>query len=584
MAPWTPTFRALLYLSISCIYLIITVLWQHGELLALSNETQRELTSLLPLPPAAREESSTHDDYDLPPPPHHGQEIIPEIIIPKQKVPQSIKMAMVVKERVRLRGQSMPIHAAIRTRQQLQRDKTMLPNSAARKGLQKRRPKQPPPQPREQRPDPHYALPTPRTKNSTSYLIIHVGPPKTATTTLQFGLERFNETLFSADGILYDYLETPTGPWVDQLRKRQCHARMQVFRQDNPESTVRDWMDALPCWKRMIFNLRQHRHMYNIHSWLYSNENFAIGLIHQPLDWDALQQTLAAFDIHFMIVVTYRRYAPWLYSSHRHVSKYTGRKPAWSLWPDEAAIAERRGIVLPFVETALEHAHATGESIFLPFEYTDQVVAKLPTTLDVRILNLHDDDDYDKNGASNKKSPMTHLLCDVLGHDITPNACAASRAADQEDGATVHLNSAASEENDAQRPTISNYDRIIVDAYLAGMLDQMLLTRREAGLWARDWHQNALQESEADLPMECPAQGQVEALWELILVKELQVGQLMQHAVSAQQLRQEFDDLVAYPRMCLANTAPILHNSTWNALWTLLNDPATQPLPGYVDF
>ena len=128
------------------------------------------------------------------------------------------------------------------------------------------------------------------------------------------------------------------------------------------------------------------------------------------------------------------------------------------------------------------------------------------------------------------------------------------------------------------------WNRIIVDAYLSGMLSDMLLTRREAGLWARDWHQSALQETERNLPMECSPQSEVEALWKLTLAKEMEMGQLMQHATATQQLKQEFDQLVAYPRMCLVNTTAILRNTTWDALWDLLNNPSTQPLPGYVDF
>lgn len=459
---------------------------------------------------------------------------------------------------------------------------------------QRRQAQQPPPLERMERPDKHYPLPSPTTsnKNQTSYFVLHVGPPKTATTTLQYGLEQqhLNGTLFSHDGVLYDFLDTPTGPWMNQVRKRQCHQKLRALRQQFPDSTVDDWRQALPCWQKMVHYLQQHIRHYNVRSWLYSNENFAIGsLLHerseqQQLDWQALQQTLAAMNIHFIVVITYRRYGEWLYSCHRHVHKYTGRKPAWSLWPDDPkALAERKGMVLPFVETALAHVHDTGQSIFFPFEYVDQILQRLPNTIDVRILNLHD---KDNNKNDRQKSPMTRLLCDVLGDDkIAPNACAASQAADVKDETTaMRLNSAAQEENDPQRPTISNYDRIIVDAYLAGKLPNVILTRREAGLWARQWHQNVLYQRELDLPLQCPETDKMEALWEIILQKEVEMSRILQNHVPARVLRQEFDNLVAYPRTCLVNTTVILQNTTWNALWDLLNDPATEPLQGYADF
>lgn len=125
----------------------------------------------------------------------------------------------------------------------------------------------------------------------------------------------------------------------------------------------------------------------------------------------------------------------------------------------------------------------------------------------------------------------------------------------------MRLNTAVQVDNDARQPTITQYDHLVVQAFQAGRLMATTTTNRR----------------QADLPMTCPEPDQVEAFWQLVIAKEKQVQELFhdaglqQHGVSMPQLRTEFNQLVAHPRMCLVNVTAILHNVTWNALWDELN-------------
>ena len=59
--------------------------------------------------------------------------------------------------------------------------------------------------------------------------VIHVGPPKTVTTSSQRALEWVNSTLFSHEGILHDDSDTLMGPHIQHLCKKamsHLHAAM----------------------------------------------------------------------------------------------------------------------------------------------------------------------------------------------------------------------------------------------------------------------------------------------------------------------------------------------------------------------
>jgi hypothetical protein len=400
-----------------------------------------------------------------------------------------------------------------------------------------------------------------------SYFIIHVGPPKTATTTLQYGLRDINLT---ADGLLYFHHPKSPSPadaaLIRNLRNDDCHKKykqqQQLNRHDDDGNTT-----APDCWQPFVNELIHDRQLYgpNI-SWLYSSETFGIGTNPQPFYWQGLQQSLQrTLGIRLVVVITYRRYAAWLLSCHGHVTKYTGRKPAWERWGS----GRRVDGLLPLV---IQERHKIGSSMHFPFLYTDQMRQRIvgdndnqSASMDVRLLNLH---------HTMYTSPMSILLCDVL-KEVTPRSCMQSIAQDanHEANNTLRLNSAATQESDERRPTISNYDRIVTAAHDAGLLTttnttSLPIKRRAAGLQCRDWHQNTLQESEFDLPMECPNESHVETLWNWTLAKETALlGPALLNTVD---LRREFDKLVAYPRLCVVNATAVLQNSTWASLWKLL--------------
>eukprot|EP00977_Amphora_coffeiformis_P022243 scaffold10660_cov176-Amphora_coffeaeformis.AAC.2 len=448
--------------------------------------------------------------------------------------------------------------------------------------------------------------------SSSSYFVVHVGPPKTATTTIQVGLQQLNDTLLQEDHVYYGYnMETDV---FLKLKDFKCHRILRQVRygyyanvtntttgtrrrhEDQDKALVRKLL-RVPCWRSAVESLQDHRHIYGRQnnnsdssmSWLYSCESFATfnTVAFKYFDWESLRLTLKYYlRAQLVVVLTYRRYADWLHSMYRHAMKYTGRKPAWEFWPTDPQ--ETRGIVEPFFPQVLDYLDAgRPKDVNFPFLYIDEMWKLLSESflnaVDMRILNLHHPNYY---------SPISNMLCAILP-DVTPHACQASLAEDAKHLALAQqqlqtnyknssttrliLNDAASEESLERRPTILNYDRLVVAAYFANkFVDHTNMYRRQAGLKARKFHQQTLGGNEEDLPMICPDPTHMERFWQHVLRTEeelhtLFVGDNTPATSTKEQLRQAFDTLVAYPRVCLVDTLEVLKNSTWEPLWGKLN-------------
>lgn len=435
-----------------------------------------------------------------------------------------------------------------------------------------------------------------RNVSTTSYFIIHVGPPKTATTTLQVGLQRLNQTLLDADHVFYGYNDE-TDLFL-RFKNFKCHRRLRHVRADVtrngtlvlPDAVLARRLLRVPCWQRVLRTLGEQQRQRSrgdavVSSWLYSCECFGIQdtMMWRYFDWESVRVTLRYhLGIRLVAVVTYRRLADWLHSMYRHAMKWTGRKPAWEVWPTDPETT--RGVVLPFVPSVLDYLRAgRPASVNFPFRYTDQMLDRMsssnvshgsPHRVQTRILDLHH--------PHHPSSPVTNLLCEVLP-DITPRTCqevssSSSRprqhanASSPSSSSRLVLNDAVSEERDAAHPTILNYDRLVVAAYWAGKVHHTdeSLPRRHAGLLARRFHQSRMHEDESDLPWTCP--GPVDLLWHHVLPIE---GQLAARRggtnATIERLRGEFDALVTSRRTCLVDTRRILQNATWDRLWDHLN-------------
>jgi hypothetical protein len=442
----------------------------------------------------------------------------------------------------------------------------------------------------------HAALPVPAKENShnnqelsqTAYFFLHVGPAKTGTTTLQQGLVKLNDTLWREDRLVYHYLSEAPKELLLAMTQPSCRKEV--------ASTYRNYTvtnERIPqCLESLVGYVKHLQARFQSDSekpisFLYSNEDLSTGTKQPSWDFSSLQIAFRRLlNLQLVVVVSYRRYTDWLFSTHQHNARWTGRKPAWRAWPGTTGRRQVRdpiaGRVLPFVETALQFAPQAGRHRLFPFFYVDQILAGIPRTIPVRIFDLH----------AHENHPTAHFLCRVLSYNVTPYSC---QLASSDAGTRVgRLNTAGGSGSVAQDagagPTLIQYDLLVVAAKEAGRLGVQStgLTRRQAGLWARYWHQTVL--NGTDWPSWiCPNTTQLEALANFAWTYEENMrmdDQSVMRYHSPQELLPPLDRVswksswdAMVPQWCLINTTAVLGNVTWGPLWELLNDPALPSTP-----
>lgn len=331
-----------------------------------------------------------------------------------------------------------------------------------------------------------------------SYFILHVGPPKTATTTIQQELENFSKILKDKDRVLY----FPTGrnqtKLIRTLSDSNCHAKLKRVREmhEQKNSTQKETIKALTkltCWKPFLMENKKYRSKSNKHSnaaplsFMYSAEGYGIGWA-RPTDWVSLRETLRYMNIELVVVITYRPYYEWLLSSKEHAEKWTGAKAQITEWPGKGG-----QVIKPFLPMALNMT--SGKSFWFPFKYTDQMISMIaPHVPHTKLLNLHEE-----------KSVLSSFLCDVLPN--TPETCRYSlkKDAKQKNEFRANTRDHFRKERKGRMETITGYDQIAVEAFKQKLIDPNSIKRRMAGLKCRNFHQVVLNGTEADLPLSCPS-------------------------------------------------------------------------------
>lgn len=383
-----------------------------------------------------------------------------------------------------------------------------------------------------------------------SYFVVHVGPPKTGTTTVQLQLQNFSQILKDQDNCIYFHPSSHPVPLISILHNTQCHATLKEVREENEKTNssqeeLRNALVAVECWKPFVQELTAYRTQHNNHtSFIYSAEGFGIGGV-KPTDWASLREILAHFDIELVVVITYRRYADWLLSSRKHQEKWTGRNPIMSKWP------KQRGLrIQPFLPMVLKST--PGRSAYLPFRYTDFMLSSIaPHVPQTKILNMH-----------TKHTIISTLLCDVFPN--TPKTCEHSLQKDMQSLSEFKANNQESfrDSRKGSMQTITFYDRIATTASDQGLINISLISRRNAGFACQRFHEQVMRRKQEDLPLECPSQEHLQALLDESLEKEKALVPEF-YAENEEEHRASFWKAANQNTFCTVNATAVLTNATW---------------------
>jgi hypothetical protein len=239
------------------------------------------------------------------------------------------------------------------------------------------------------------------------YFVLHVGPPKTATTTIQCALHHVNENLANEDSY---YFVGKTCPNLGHHMGNNetgipGHHLLMGLNDGNPKTRGYNALKS-----RMEF----HRSRGN--NIVYSNEGFANHMVDQNITWELLLDLFVGWKVR--VVIGYRHYYEWIrslyYQQFLHDKKYTKNWPNQGRGKSHPSFLEYLDYHLRRWETSDlsvdggHSAHAFGHHLTL------STYKKFSLHFDdVQIFNLYEDGDLATNFVCNML-PNADNTCDLL--------------------------------------------------------------------------------------------------------------------------------------------------------------------------
>ena len=388
--------------------------------------------------------------------------------------------------------------------------------------------------------------------NSKPFLVIHVGPPKTGTSTLRDAFKKLNlDGVFAQDG--YEY----NTPFVtDNVMDFRCHRELLQLRQSiqgkfgKKNSTTITEMTLkrnVPCWNKALNNLDEYREFNRTHL-LASNETWSFDIhtagrtdtTNLMVDWDSIQQTIMP-KWNLLIVITYRRYPEWIFSAFNQMNKYKTTKPKLQLWPDEGI----GGRIIQPMDIPMKRE----DMVPISFRYTDNLKQEMDMHpyIPYVILNMH------SGGGSGLTSSF---LCDILPE--ADHSCQYSRKMEKDGSTTERVLNPSSD-----HPLF--YDALAIAAYEAGLINGTLYKRPEVADIIQHYHMVTLNMSSwFDLPLNCPTQSQYDGMLNLSLsLEEELVPQFANLPSTEEEHRRSFWEQVETKKFCWVDTESVLKDATW---------------------
>jgi hypothetical protein len=355
-------------------------------------------------------------------------------------------------------------------------------------------------------PDTNVTRPAYQPNQQRPFFILHVGPPKTATTSLQYSLTNYRDVL-ERDGFFYlgQIMRDETNMWkhvhgeiLDILKNRACMQSVNRAR-------VLDAEVYPLCWQRLRQLLEFHAEKNE--SIILSEENFAIKyadmlppLNRTAVDWIALAELLDYLDVQPLVVVGYRRLCEIMPSARQQWDHWSRSNRRLNLWPAHGGRS-----LEPLFPGILNDTRLGDDYVAykipgtIQWSNTDHLLKTIGPYIPIRLLNMHE-----------PETIRTNLICHVLPY--APEACRQSQLDDARDPAK-HYNK-----------QVSNfYDALATAAADRKWLDVKKHVRHEVVLATQEYYEGKMQGNPLDLPLICPPDDQLQVLLERSLVKESQL-------------------------------------------------------------
>lgn len=391
---------------------------------------------------------------------------------------------------------------------------------------------------------------TPLASRTKPMIFLHVGPPKTSSTTLQSILTSYRETLkldnYLYVGRIYDekgnYKGFKEESFFD-LTNRQCILQdglMEVYETFKENKTV-DWThheDTPDCWKDFLVELERIRRLgMNV---IISEELICLqGHNRGKFHYELLNETFRDWDVR--VLVTYRRFYSWLPSHKDHLDNHRLNKAQYTSWD-----GEKLDPIFPQLQESMQDASK------LRYPYLDAVVGNYSKYFSVGILNMHDTEQY--------PTLASQFVCKFLPH--ADRTCELSLR-DRVEAASLELNKAKS----------VFYDTIAMEAYKQGIVSSSVGNRAFVRDQIQHEHENVRRKSPFDLPLHCPSQRSVKALLDISLQYEKRFFPKFYSSKLGKKAHQrDFWNVVDEKRYCSVDAARTLKQKEWARFFKKLSE------------
>ena len=339
-----------------------------------------------------------------------------------------------------------------------------------------------------QRPTAEFPLQTNDGHNKKPVFVIHAGPHKTATTSLQTSLSQWGDILINDN---YIFL----GKRLPNEYRKQSAIYKALF-SDSCTDAAPKYYQAVdnnhtsavppPCWNNLLTEL-DHFKDRNL---ILSEERFGLEWLADdgPNPYSSLRNLARALDGHWdiVVVVGYRRLFEWIPSAKREMERYNVRKKNTSLWPSQggkarAPLFPKYILNNPYVNQSAGtvHGYRFATDILDYFYQNKDVVSA------IKVLDFHSSVGF-----------QAEFFCNILRD--SPNACSEA----------------------TRRPTpVANahdfyyaFDELTTAAAAIGWIDTRRYDRYNVTLAAQEYHQRRFSFDVSNLAKNCPPRAQLKIL------------------------------------------------------------------------
>lgn len=373
------------------------------------------------------------------------------------------------------------------------------------------------------------------------FFVVHIGPVKSGTTTLQCALQSLSESLLhdkfvvaEAESCRPDYIQTSNLNWTKGGVATYDNV---VLGKAFAPSCLGQWKEnvtGMPdCWKDSYEKFARE-HAQRNHSVIISNEIVSQLTSKIPASFvDDMLESLKDFRV--VIVVTYRPWFEWVASLQDQMTKGVLEKVRD--WPGHGNKRARKMEPLQnFVARQLRNRRQHRSTHTFPFVDDAIRIFQNHSGLQLEIVDIHKEGDF-----------VTNFICKTLeGATITCDTLMSGNV-----GTIGDKNKAES------KPW---YDMLAVEAHERGLTSgsRLRVYRR-----IREFQEVTMDRTSTDFPKSCPSRSFLKHVLRESLQTEKKIYPKEQHRQMGRKHRAAFARLVESEKFCTINTTAVLNDRQW---------------------